>query len=79
VFSSYPVTYFLDSRLLDGKIARLEKTVQEFRDKFTESQRTAFQEKNGLNKSINSLRTRDESSSASISTKAYVSLTFNDH
>jgi len=53
--------YFLDSRLLDSKIARLEKTNQE-------SQRAADQEKDDLNETINSLRadlrTRDKSSSA---------------
>jgi len=65
----------LHSRILDSKIAHLEKTVQEQ----AESQRAANEEKDRLNEIIKSLRagyrTRDESSSASISTESYVSLT----
>jgi len=64
----YTHSYFLHSRLLDSKIVPLEKTVQELRNKLTESQRAADQDKDALNKTINSLRadlqTRDESSSA---------------
>jgi len=54
---------FFDSRLLDSKIAGLEKTIQEH----AESQRAANQEKDDLNGIINSLRadlrTRDDSAS----------------
>jgi len=64
----YCDAYFLDSCLLDSKI-------QELRDKLSESQRAANQEKDRLNETINSFRTRDESSSACISTETYVSLT----
>ncbi|KAI9459275.1 hypothetical protein HD554DRAFT_1682040 [Boletus coccyginus] len=53
----YPDAYFLRSRLLDGKIAILEKTTRELRDKLAESQRAANQVKDDLNNTINSLRT----------------------
>jgi len=57
--------YFLDSRLIDGKITRLERTIQELRDNLSEYQRAANQEKDDLHETINSLRadlcTRDKS------------------
>ena len=71
----YSDTYFLHSRLLDGKLMGLAKTVQELRDELAESQRAANEEKDRLNGTIISLCTRDENSSASISVGAYVSLT----
>jgi len=59
---------FLNSRLLDNQIARLEKTIQELCGRLAESQRVANQEKDVLNKTIHSLRadlrTCDNSSSA---------------
>jgi len=69
------LTRSLDSRLLDGKIAHLEKIVQELRDKLAESQRAANQQKDCLDETIKSLRSLDKSSSASISTETDVPLT----
>ncbi|KAI9457924.1 hypothetical protein HD554DRAFT_2331179 [Boletus coccyginus] len=48
------------------EIATLNKGVEQFRNKLAMSKRTANQEKDILNKTINSLRTRDESSSGRI-------------
>jgi len=63
----------------DQKIASLNTAVQELRNQLATSQRTANQEKDRVNETINSLRSdlhaHDESSSASISTETYVSLT----
>jgi len=50
-------------------MACLEKTVQELCEKLAESQRAANQEKDRFDETINNLRTRDENSSASISSE----------
>ena len=60
-------------------IAALNEAVQELRNQLAMSQRAANQEKDTLNKTINSLcadlRSYDESSGASMPTETYVSLT----
>jgi len=70
-----PQSYFCYLYPSNQNIATLNKVVQELRDKLAESQRAANREIDRLNETINSLVTHDESSSASISTDTYVSLT----
>ena len=51
--------------LSDEKIARLEKTVQEHRNHFTNSQGSAKEKEDTLNATITSLRAQNTNSSAS--------------
>ena len=66
----YLEAYFLDSRIPDSKIACLEKTNQELRDRLAESQQT-HRERDNL---IQSLRAHEESSSMSPAISMYISL-----
>lgn len=54
----------------------LEKTVAELRNELADSQRTAQEEKDNLNQTIESLGAKDKDSSELIGTLTRISLTF---